>query len=763
MTGERKRKLLPVISVGVTEGFSSPGYQLLIAGLILVGITVIAAVWAIADRREEVFTSYRRELANLGIVLAEQTARSIQAIDLVLQETRKEVLATGIADPDQFKRALATHELYRLLHGRSENLPQADVIALIGADGILLNHSRDWPVPFVDLSDRDWYAHLRDRDSSGVFVSKPVLGKLTGAWTFYLARRLNGPNGEFLGAVVGGIHARYFEEFYRAITMHQGGSVGILRRDGTMLVRHPHVEKMMGERLNPQSPFYMRVAEGGGYYRSPGHVDGIARIVSLHPLRDYPLVIGVSIAEEAVLGEWHRQSLFIGVAALGIVIGFGVLFGSLAARSHRQQRHSAEVAQALEATVQQRTAELVDANAALTNENAERRAAEEELRRSETLLAQGQKLSHTASWTLQPATGEMRWSAELFDIFGTERAAVIPSFQLFSDRVHPDDRARFDAAMAMAVEGNTNFSCEVRIVLDGGAIRHVHALGEVQTDPLREKDVIGTVMDLTDRKRTEQALHDAEAELARTLRLATMAELTASIAHEINQPLAAIVVNASACVRFLARRPAAVANAREAASCVVSDGHRAGDVIARIRSLFAKQKPDQQRVNINEILQRVLNFLHGAMEQQRVIVRTEFAKAPLLVIGDPVQLQQVVVNLVTNAVEALSGISGRPRRLTIRSAIERGQSPEAVVVTVEDNGVGLGPDEVDRLFESFYTTKPGGIGVGLSISRSIIEAHGGSISAAPRKHSGARVNFTLPLARPRLYEVPCDSAQETTC
>jgi C4-dicarboxylate-specific signal transduction histidine kinase len=266
-------------------------------------------------------------------------------------------------------------------------------------------------------------------------------------------------------------------------------------------------------------------------------------------------------------------------------------------------------------------------------------------------------------------------------------------------------------------------------------------------------------MDLTDRKRTEQALHDAEAELARTLRLATMAELTASIAHEINQPLAAIVVNASACVRFLARRPAAVANAREAASCVVSDGHRAGDVIARIRSLFAKQKPDQQRVNINEILQRALNFLHGAMEQQRVIVRTEFAKAPLLVIGDPVQLQQVVVNLVTNAVEALSGISGRPRRLTIRSAIERGQSPEAVVVTVEDNGVGLGPDEVDRLFESFYTTKPGGIGVGLSISRSIIEAHGGSISAAPRKHSGARVNFTLPLARPRLYEVPCDSAQ----
>jgi hypothetical protein len=142
ITGERKRKLLPVISVGVTEGFSSLGYQLLIAGLILVGITVIAAVWAIADRREEVFTSYRRELANLGIVLAEQTARSIQAIDLVLQETRKEVLATGIADPDQFKRALATHELYRFLHGR---VP-ADMFRRRSTGGAMMIC---WPEPTV--------------------------------------------------------------------------------------------------------------------------------------------------------------------------------------------------------------------------------------------------------------------------------------------------------------------------------------------------------------------------------------------------------------------------------------------------------------------------------------------------------------------------------------------------------------------------------------------------------------------------------------
>jgi signal transduction histidine kinase len=396
----------------------------------------------------------------------------------------------------------------------------------------------------------------------------------------------------------------------------------------------------------------------------------------------------------------------------------------------------------LEVTVQQRTAELVDANAALKNENAERRAAEEELRRSETLLAQGQKLSRTASWTLQPATGEMRWSAELFDIFGTERAAVIPSFQLFRDRVHPDDRARFDAAVAVAVEGSTNFSCEVRIIAGGGAIRHAHALGEVQTEPLREKEVIGTVMDLTDRKRTEQALHDAEAELARTLRLATMAELTASIAHEINQPLAAIVANASACVRFLARRPAAVGNAKEAADCIVSDGTRAGEVIARVRALLSKQGPRHVAVDINAIIAEVLDLLRATLDRQRITVHTEMAASLPPVMGDAVQLQQVLVNLVTNAAEAMRDITDWPRVVTIRSGIDATD----VLVTVEDEGIGFDPQEIDRIFDSFYTTKAEGIGVGLSISRSIIEAHGGQLSAFPAQPQGARLCFTLPVA-----------------
>jgi signal transduction histidine kinase len=428
------------------------------------------------------------------------------------------------------------------------------------------------------------------------------------------------------------------------------------------------------------------------------------------------------------------------------------------AQRKRTERALEQARDTLEETVQQRTAELVETNAALKIEIAERQAAEEELRRSETLLAQGQKLSRTASWTLQPATGEMRWSAELFDIFGTDREGVSPSFQLFRDRVHADDRARFDAAIAMAVEGSASFSCEVRITRGGGAIRHVHALGEVHSDPSRGKEVIGTVMDLTDRKRTEQALHDAEAELARTLRLATMTELTASIAHEINQPLAAIVANASACVRFLARRPAAVGDAREAADCIVNDGSRAGEVIARIRALLSKQGPRHVVVDVNGIIGDVIHLLRATLDRQRVAVQTELATSLPAVMGDAVQLQQVLVNLVTNAVEAMSENRDRARAVTIRSEVD---ATGAVLVMVEDTGTGLDPQEIDRIFDSFYTTKPEGIGVGLSISRSIIEAHGGQLSAFPVLPHGARFAFALPAVEESSAKYPGSASAMT--
>ncbi|MGE3783377.1 MAG: sensor histidine kinase [Alphaproteobacteria bacterium] len=248
--------------------------------------------------------------------------------------------------------------------------------------------------------------------------------------------------------------------------------------------------------------------------------------------------------------------------------------------------------------------------------------------------------------------------------------------------------------------------------------------------------------EMTEREATERALRDAEAELARTLRLATMAELAATIAHEINQPLAAITANGSACLRSLERDPPLLDTAREAAACIVADGHRAGDVIARIRALFNKETPRHQLLDLNETVNAVLALSRGAIERQLVDVRIDLPALPPLVQADPVQLQQVLLNLITNALEAMAGIPETERMLTVRLRADG----KTAAVAVEDNGPGIDLDRIARMFDSFYTTKHGGIGVGLAISRSIIEAHGGAMWAAPNKPTGAVVGFELPRA-----------------
>jgi signal transduction histidine kinase len=413
------------------------------------------------------------------------------------------------------------------------------------------------------------------------------------------------------------------------------------------------------------------------------------------------------------------------------------------AQRRKAERALAQARDSLELAVQRRTAELTQANLALRTEIAERQAVEEELRRRETLLAQGQKLSRTASWTWRPATGEMRWSAELFALLEVDRDAAVPSFGLFAERVHDADRVRFAAALDQAVRDNGNFSCELRIVLPDGSTRDVHSVGEVKADAGPSVEIIGTVMDLTERKRTEQALRDAEAKLASTLRLATVAELAAAIAHEINQPLAAIVVNGGACLRSLRRRPPALEAAREAAGCIVSDASRAGEVIARIRSLLRKQAPAYLPVNLNRLIREVLELTRGLIERQQIAVRTELNKTLPKVFGDPVQLQQVLINLIANAVEAMQDNGSRPRLLTIRAGRD---GKEAVAIAVEDSGSGLTAAECERVFDSFYTTKADGIGVGLSICRSIIEAHDGRLWASPATPCGARFCISLPTA-----------------
>jgi C4-dicarboxylate-specific signal transduction histidine kinase len=241
--------------------------------------------------------------------------------------------------------------------------------------------------------------------------------------------------------------------------------------------------------------------------------------------------------------------------------------------------------------------------------------------------------------------------------------------------------------------------------------------------------------------KASEALREAQEELARATRLTAMGELTASIAHELKQPLAGAVANSDACLSWLSSQPPNLDEARAAADRVIEAATRASDLIRRIQGLFKKAAPERMRVNINEVIEETLGLIRSEVSRNNVSLQTELGSQLPLVLGDRVQLQQVVLNLVKNGIEAMSGVQGRALQLRIRSAKH---DPNQVVVAVADSGAGIDPQVIGRIFEPFYTTKPEGTGMGLAISRSIVEAHGGRLWAEPNTPRGATFQCTLP-------------------
>jgi PAS domain S-box-containing protein len=433
-------------------------------------------------------------------------------------------------------------------------------------------------------------------------------------------------------------------------------------------------------------------------------------------------------AADAYVQRWRPRSvLCLPLVKQAKLIGLLYLENNLAPRTFTPQRIA--------------VLELLASQAAISLENAR---LYEGLRRSEAFLAEGQRLSQTGSWGWNASSGQLTWSPEHFRILGFEPDKTKPSLGIFWQRVHPEDRPVLENAFDRAVREKRDFDSEFRIVLPDGSIRHVHGVGHAVVNESDDfVEFIGTTIDITERKWAEEALRNSQAELARVARLTTMGELAASIAHEINQPLSAIVTNANAGLRWLNRGEPDLDEARGAISRIASDGVRAGGVIRGLRALATKTEPDLASFDINDAMQEVLALTRSERQQHGVELRTDLFTGDRLVFGDRVQLQQVMLNLIMNGIEAMSAVTDRPRVLAISSErVEAG----GVVVAVEDTGTGLDPTSADRIFDPFFTTKPNGMGMGLSICRSIIEAHGGRFWAAPRAPHGAAFRFTVPAA-----------------
>jgi PAS domain S-box-containing protein len=253
---------------------------------------------------------------------------------------------------------------------------------------------------------------------------------------------------------------------------------------------------------------------------------------------------------------------------------------------------------------------------------------------------------------------------------------------------------------------------------------------------------VAFVLDLTDRKHAEQALRDMQTNLAHVVRITTLGELTASIAHEVNQPLAAVVANAEACLRWLDRGTPDLAAARRSVEWIIDDGNRAGDVIRRVRALANKTSIEKVPLDVNDVVREVIPLVQRELTSQQVSLRMELAPALSMILGDRVQLQQVIINLVMNGIEAMQSVTDRPHELVIRSGRD---DAHGVLLSVTDCGVGISAENEDRLFDAFFTTKSGGMGMGLSICRSIMEAHGGRLSASGNEGPGATFQFVLPV------------------
>ena len=371
----------------------------------------------------------------------------------------------------------------------------------------------------------------------------------------------------------------------------------------------------------------------------------------------------------------------------------------------------------------------------------DRKRAEEQLRHSEAYLSEAQRLSHTGSFGWLVSTGQILWSEETYKIFGYDDSAK-PSLKLVIDRTHPDDRHRVRQLLEHASTDGGSFDTEQRLLMPDGAVKYLHVIAHAMSDSSGVVEFIGAVTDITPAMKANESLRNAQADLAHVNRVTTMGELAASLAHEVNQPIAGASINASSCLRYLKRDQPDLDGACQAASRIIRDINRAADIISRVRLLFRKGAPTREPVDVNEVIREMVVLLSYEITQHSISASTELAANLPVVVGDRVQLQQVLMNLIINSIEAMKNVEGT-RQLTLNSELsDDGQ----LLVSVHDTGSGLPMDSTDQLFTAFFTTKSHGTGMGLSISRSIVESHGGRLWAINNSGSGACFKFTLPTA-----------------
>jgi C4-dicarboxylate-specific signal transduction histidine kinase len=472
-------------------------------------------------------------------------------------------------------------------------------------------------------------------------------------------------------------------------------------------------------------PKWLRTHPGGGHFSCK---EIVADLGGAEPCRGVVIPVGVNGEAGLIAAACGRTDFPSEIDQLLLSVAAN---HAAAAFQNALLRHELDM----------KVAELGDARNELEMKVAERTA---DLRRSEAYLADAQRLTHTGSWACNINTKEaVHSSAEHSRLYGFDPENGLPSFEEFHQRVHPEDRAGIVEALERANSAGKDFEAHFRVALPDGTTRFIYCVGHPVFNTSGDGgELLGISMDITERRRADEErerLRQLQADLAHLSRVTTMGELTASLAHEIRQPIAAAATNAKTCLRWLGRDNPDVEEASQAAARMVKDVARAGEIITSISMLFKKDALQREWVDVNELIREMNVLLHSEANRYSISIRTELVQDLPKIMADRVQLQQVLMNLMLNGIDAMKETSGGGE-LTIKSEAEHGQ----LLISVSDTGAGLPAEQTDQIFRAFFTTKDNGTGMGLPISRSIVESHGGRLWATSASGRGATFQFTLP-------------------